>query len=100
MDHSFHIADLIVKNIKGNISAEELKELEIWMHESDDNLAIYKKATDSTHQLEKLDVYQLFNREEAWSSIEDELFKTKPLQFIFYRPAVICQRETSILLQE
>ncbi|MFC2126050.1 hypothetical protein ACFLU5_14705, partial [Bacteroidota bacterium] len=81
MDHSFHIADLIVKRIKDTISPDEQMELEIWLNESDENLSIYNKATDSKHQLAKLEVYQLFKSEDAWSSLEEELFKTKTIRF-------------------
>jgi transmembrane sensor len=84
MDKSFHIADLIVKKIKGIISTEEQKELDQWISESPENLSLYNKARDSSHQLEKLEVYKLFRKEKVWSELEDELFKTKTREFFPY----------------
>jgi len=85
MNNSFQIADLIVKKIKGVLSTEEQQELDQWINESPENLSLYNKATDSSVQLEKLEVYKLFRKEKVWSELEDELFDTKVKEFFPYR---------------
>ena len=77
MDNSFYISDLIAKKNKGTISPEEMKELNSWLNESNENLEIYTKATDNTYLVNKLEVYQLFNKNEVKAGLENELFKTK-----------------------
>ena len=81
MNNSLHIADLIVKKIKGTILSEEIIELEEWMNKIPENLAVFEKATDSKNQLSKLEVYNLFQKEKVWSSLEDKLFDTKTIKF-------------------
>jgi len=85
MKDTFHIADLIVKKIKGAISPEEWTELESWMNESPENLAVYKRATDRKSQINKLEVYELFRKDKVWSALEDELFKTKTVRFTSHK---------------
>jgi transmembrane sensor len=81
MEHLFHIADLIAKKNKGVISDNEMNELQQWVDERDENLALYKKATDDQALLEKLEVYGLFTNHEAWKSIDDKLFSSKTISF-------------------
>ena len=85
MDNSIHIADLISKKIKGVISPEEMKELENWIIESPENVSVYWKATDPKNQLSKLEVYSLFRKDKVWSALEDELFKSKTINFISWK---------------
>jgi ferric-dicitrate binding protein FerR (iron transport regulator) len=81
MADSFHIADLIVKKIRGKLTPDEQKELEAWINDSPENQAIYHRAIDSKQQLEKLEIYELFDKEQSWSDLEDELFGTKTITF-------------------
>ena len=95
MKETFHIADLIVKKIKGTISPEELAELESWMNESPENLAVFRRATDRKQQLDKLEVYALFRKDKVFSALEDELFKTKTVRFT---PQRVIRLAASILM--
>ena len=81
MEKSFEIADLIIKTISGTINAGETEELDKWLSESPENIAVYNKAIDTKSQLNKLEVYQLFEKEKAWSAIEEKLFTTKTIRF-------------------
>jgi transmembrane sensor len=81
MEKSFEIADLIIKTINGTINAGETQELDKWLSETPENIAVYNKAIDTKSQLNKLEVYQLFEKEKAWSAIEEKLFTTKTIRF-------------------
>ena len=92
MENQFHIAELIAKKNKGVISPSELNELEKWIDEKDEHLAVYKKATDQQALLDKLEIYSLFNTEEVWQSIDEKLFDSKTISFFprtFMRYAAI-----------
>jgi len=77
MDHSFYISDLIAKKNKGTISPEEMEKLESWMNESSENLEIYTRATDNSYLVNKLEVYQLFKKNEVKAALENELFSAQ-----------------------
>ncbi|MDX2430469.1 MAG: FecR domain-containing protein, partial [Bacteroides sp.] len=81
MNETYHIADLIVKKIKGSITPGEQQELDLWLNSDPGNQVIYDKATDPRKQMEKLEIYKLFNKEKVWSNLEDELFGTKTVRF-------------------
>jgi len=81
MKENYHIADLIAKKIKGIISPGEQEELDNWIKEDVDKLSVYKRATDPKKQLDRLEIYGLFNKEKAWSELEDKLFDTKKVHF-------------------
>ena len=94
MEDKFHIADLIVKKIRGVITAEELAELDLWISESPENEEVVRRAGDPGIQRSRMEVYRLFNKEKVWSALEDELFQTKtrtlePLKILRYAAAVI-----------
>ena len=80
MDKSFEIAELIVKKIKGTINSEEMEVLDKWIKMSSDNSSLYKRATDTKSQLDKLEVYGLFEKEKSWNFIENEIFQTKTVR--------------------
>jgi ferric-dicitrate binding protein FerR (iron transport regulator) len=77
MDNSFYISDLIAKKNKGTISPEEMEKLESWMNESSEHLEIFQRATDNKHLVTKLEVYQLFKKNEVRAALENELFSAK-----------------------
>jgi ferric-dicitrate binding protein FerR (iron transport regulator) len=81
MTETFHIVDLIVKKIRGTISAAELEELDRWISESPDNQDLYDRASDPRQQLEKLEIYRLFDTDRAWGRLEDELFGRETIRF-------------------
>jgi len=81
MKENYHIANLIAKKIKGILSPEEQVELDSWIKEDVENLAVYTRATDPEKQLEKLEIYGLFDKEKVWSKLEDKLFETKTVRF-------------------
>jgi len=94
MDESFHIADLIVKRIRGSISPGEQKKLEGWISESPENQELYNRTSDPNRQLGKLEIYDLFDKEKSWTNLEDELFGRKtirfePRKFLRYAAAIL-----------
>jgi len=92
MENHFHIAKLIAKKNKGVITSSELAELEKWINEKEEHLAIYQKATDENTLLDKIEVYRLFKSDKVWQSIDDQLFETKTISFFprkFMRYAAI-----------
>ena len=95
MNETYHIADLIVKKIRGSITPPEQQELERWMNSDPGNQVLYNKATDPRKQLEKLEIYGLFNKEKVWANLEDELFGTKTVRFT---PQKILRYAAAILL--
>lgn len=85
MKKSFHISELIVKQIKGNLSKEEKLELDSWINESEENKTTYLSSIDKQQHLSKLTTYQQYNNEKAWSNIEEELFATKTISLFSRR---------------
>ncbi len=81
MDKILHIADLVVKRIRGDISSGEQQELDLWINESPENKALYDRAADPKQQMEKLEVYSLFNKEKVWTNLDEQLFGTKAINF-------------------
>ena len=77
MDNIYHISELIVKKIKGIITAEELIELDAWKNENPQNEIIFENAISKNQQLEKIDIYNLFDKDKSWNTIKDKLFKTE-----------------------
>ncbi len=81
MNDSLHIAGLIALKIKGEISSEEQKELDLWIQSNPDNKAIFDRAQDRGVQLERLEMYNLFQKEKVYTQLEDELFGPKTVKF-------------------
>ena len=81
MDEFFHIADLIVKRIRGKVTASEQEELDRWISESPENQELFDRASHPGKQLEKAEIYKLFDRERAWTRLEDELFAKETIRF-------------------
>ena len=79
MDQSFYISELISKEIKGNISDQEIKELNHWKSQSAANLSVYENAINTKNQLKNLKNYGKYNSQKAWSNIENELFTPKTI---------------------
>ena len=94
MVKSFHIADLIVKKIRGTINPDEQRELDQWIKEDPKNQLLFEKASDPRKQLEKLEVYRLFDQEKVRKKLEDELFGTRtvrlePRKFMSFAAAIL-----------
>jgi len=81
MQESFHIADLIVNKIRGTITPDEQQELDRWINESPENLKLIDRVSDPKQQMDRLEIYQLFNKEQARGKLEDELFGTPTVRF-------------------
>ncbi|MEQ8715397.1 MAG: DUF4974 domain-containing protein [Cyclobacteriaceae bacterium] len=77
MDRNFHIAELIAQKVKGKISLEGAKELQNWIEESPDHLALIERLQDNNELLNKLEVYELFDKEAVWQKLEKDQFSTK-----------------------
>ncbi len=92
MDKHFYISELIVKKNKGILSEKEENELQDWANEKDEHQIIIEKATDNKYLFNKLDVYQLFQKNDVRTNLEKELFNTKTVRFFpqsFLRYAAI-----------
>jgi transmembrane sensor len=94
MKETFEIVDLITKKLKGSITREQEKILEDWVNESPENESVFKRATDPKRHLDKLEIYQLFEKEKVWAAIEEQLSfpKTIPLnsrKFMSYAAAIL-----------
>ncbi len=77
MDHNFQIAELIAQKIKGEISSDGEAQLQRWMEEDPDHVTLFERLQANEHLLGKLDLYERFDKERAWSQLEEELFATK-----------------------
>ena len=95
MHESLHIADLIVKKIKESITAGEQQDLDKWIKADPGNQTVYKSATDPRKQLDRLEIYGLFNKERVWANLEDELFGARTVKFT---PARILRYAAAIIL--
>ena len=85
MKDNLHIADLIARKIKGTIRPDEQKELDSWIRENPENQKVFERASDPAKQLEKLEIYALFNKEKAWSDLEQKLFEPRTVRFTTQR---------------
>ncbi len=81
MDKNQHIADLIVKQIRGTIAPEERTELDSWIREDPEHEKLFQRAMDPKRQLSRLEVYGMFDKEKVWSALEDQLFPTRTVGF-------------------
>ena len=95
MIDKLHIAELIARKIKGIIGPDEQKELDSWIRENPENQAVYERATDPGKQLEKLEIYALFDKEKAWSELEHKLFEPRTVRFT---PQQILRYAAAIML--
>ena len=77
MNNAFNISELITKQIKGSISPEESKVLHQWINDSSENKNLFERASQDEHLLEKLDIYNLFDRDEAWLKVSKSLTEDK-----------------------
>ena len=77
MDRNFQIAQLIAQKIKGEISSDGADELQRWIDEDPDHLAFFERVQANDHLLSKLDIYERFDKEAVWNTLQDELFITK-----------------------
>ena len=87
MDLHLHIAGLITKKIKGEISSEEETDLQNWLNENQVNADLYNRILGNQHLLNKLEVYQLFDKERIWSALENKLFETKIIKLTAWKDA-------------
>ncbi len=77
MDRNFQIAELIAQKIKGEISSAGADELQRWMDEDPDHLALFKRIESNKHLLYKLDTYERFDKDFVWSNLQEALFDAK-----------------------
>lgn len=62
---AFHTANLIVRHLKGELSARELTELHHWINDSDANYDLFEVLKDVDITRESLQVLQSFSADEA-----------------------------------
>ncbi len=94
MKDTLHIAALISKKIQGKLPTKEREELNAWIEKNAENQRIYNKVTNHREQLDKLEIYALFNKDKVKTKLEEELFPTKkvnfnPRQILRYAAAIV-----------
>lgn len=77
MDHTFQIAELLHKRIKGELSSKEEEALQQWIKQDEGNSALYHKMMEDHTLIDKLDDYELFDTAKAWATLDHSLFETK-----------------------
>lgn len=90
MIDKLHIASLIADKIQGKLGPEQEAELNHWIDESPENKAVFEQATNRKLQLNKLEVYALFDKAKVRARLEDELFPSRKVNFnarVFLRVA-------------
>lgn len=80
MDKHFHIAELISKKIKAELSSEEETLFQDWLNENKENSELFVKISDNEYLLSKHEIYQLFDKGKTWSTLEHNLFKPKVIR--------------------
>jgi len=95
MAETFHIADLVVKKIQGTITRDEQQELGRWIGEDPENQLLLDRVSDPKKQMDKLEIYRIFNKEKVWANLEDELFGTPTIKFA---PRKLLRYAAAILL--
>lgn len=81
MHETFHIADLVVKKIRGTLNSGEQEELDRWISEDPENQQLLDRVSDPEKQMKKQEVYDLFQKEKVWTNLEDELFGRPTVKF-------------------
>jgi transmembrane sensor len=94
MKETFEIVDLIIKKINGSITVEQEKKLDEWVIESPENESVFKKATDPKRQLDKLEMYHLFEKEKVWAAIDEQIsfpgtIRLNSRRFMSYAAAIL-----------
>lgn len=97
MDPLNEIVVLIEKEIRNKISKAEKARLDSWVGESEENKAVYDRLTNSKYLIKKLDIYQLFDHEEAHRTIMDRV-KYNEKKVISFRSGRLLRYAATILL--
>jgi transmembrane sensor len=69
----YRIAELIYRELKGELSDEERKVLDQWKKESQDNTETYRKITDEALIIKKINIYNAVDKKMAWKKLEHKL---------------------------
>ena len=77
MDNIHYITYLIVKKKTGEITAAEEQELHNWLKADTENAAFLQKLMDKKYIHDKIQVYQLFNKEKVWNVINQQIPEPK-----------------------
>lgn len=92
-EHEYsRIADLISKQINGDISSEEQAELYGWLMDNPNGRAVYEKLSDEAQRHEALRRMGRFDEEVAWARFEkatetDNIVPLRPSRFTRYASA-------------
>ena len=65
-------AELIVKYLKGTISADEMAELEVWVKETDGSLAFMREVTNAERLQKDMDAFEQMNTDEKWEKLVEK----------------------------
>ena len=82
-----HIAELIIKHLKNELSAREVSELQIWISQSDANKALFEQFNDTENlHIELQSFYESKNR--IWQKIQERLPAAKLVRMNSHRSKV------------
>ncbi|MBN1116891.1 MAG: FecR family protein [Bacteroidales bacterium] len=79
----FKIAELIVAELKGELSESDRNLLNKWKNDSSENLNLYNKIVDENNIAKKITAIHNTEKEEAWNRLDKELQETKPNKIPF-----------------
>ncbi len=69
IDSIIQISELIARDISGQLSQQEKKNLEKWISSSEQNRKLYEKIVDGKNLAERNTVYERIDADEAWNKV-------------------------------
>src|SRR5688500_13393191 len=73
MEQALRASELIVKQIKSDLTDEEQRELNAWIDESSDNLRLFNELTSQAYMRQELEEFSQVDVEAAFSRFQKEL---------------------------
>jgi len=81
----YKIAQLIFRELSGDITEPEQKILDHWKDERHENRAVYNKTIADKRIADKLKAYERIDMEQAWGKLNSKLIKRNPAKTIRLR---------------
>lgn len=66
LENAFHIANLIVRHLKGMATPQDLSELHHWINSNDERYELFETLNDTDATREGLSMLDGFSATEAW----------------------------------
>ncbi|MCV9385074.1 FecR family protein [Reichenbachiella ulvae] len=81
MEEQFEIAELIAQKIKGSIDVTGLSRLQDWCDREEANRTLLERVESTDRQMDRLEIYAMFDKQRNWDQLEDRLSATKTVQW-------------------